>query len=71
MFIDFEVIYDGVKNNQIVLFYKNAVPGTNGNAGSFDTRGYPADSTLISVEGRLLRILHADRDQMTYIVVKE
>ena len=70
-FTDFEVVYDGVKNNQIVLFYKNAVPGTDGNTGSFDTRGYPADSTMISVEGRLLRVLRADRDQMTYVVIKD
>ena len=70
-FTDFEVIYDGVKNNRIVLFYKNAVPGTNGEAGSFDTYSYPADSTMISVEGRLLRILRADREQLSYIVVKE
>ena len=70
-FLDFEVIYDGIKNNQIVLFYKNAVPGTNGGAGSFDTLAFPADSTMISVEGRLLRILRADRDQMVYIVVRD
>ncbi len=70
-FLDFEVVYDGIKNNQIILFYKNAVPGTNGGSGSFDTLSYPADSTMISVEGRLLRIIRADKEQMTYIVVKE
>ncbi len=70
-FLDFEVIYDGIKNNQIVLFYKNAVPGTDGGSGSFDTLSYPADSTMISVAGRLLRIIRADKEQMTYIVVKE
>ena len=70
-FLDFEVIYDGIKNNQIILFYKDAVPGTNGGSGSFDTLGYPADSTMISVAGRLLRIIRADSEQITYIVVKE
>lgn len=70
-FLDFEVVYDGIKNNQIVLFYKDAVPGTNGGSGSFDTLGYPADSTMISVAGRLLRIIRADSEQITYIVVKE
>lgn len=70
-FLDFEVVYDGIKNNQIVLFYKDAVPGTNGGSGSFDTLGYPADSTMISVAGRLLRIIRADKEQITYIVVKE
>ncbi len=70
-FLDFEVVYDGVKNNQIVLFYKDAVPGTNGGSGSFDTLGYPADSTMISVAGRLLRVLRADKEQISYIVVKE
>ncbi len=70
-FLDFEIIYDGIKNNQIVLFYKDAVPGTDGNAGSFDTLAYPADSTMISLKGRLLRILRADKDQIAYIVVKE
>ena len=52
-FIDFEVKYDGIKNNQIAFFVKDAVPGTNGNAGSFDTVYYPADSTLIMLKGRL------------------
>ena len=70
-FIDYEILYDGVKNNRIVLFYKNAVPGTNGEVGSFETQSYPADSTMISVSGRLLRILRANRDQMAYIVIKE
>ena len=70
-FLDFEVIYDGIRNNQIILFYKNAVPGTNGGSGGFDTLAYPADSTMISVEGRLLRILRADKEQMSYIVVKD
>lgn len=70
-FLDFEVVYDGIKNNQIVLFYKNAVPGTDGGSGSFDTLVYPADSTMISVKGRLLRIIRADREQITYIVVRE
>ena len=70
-FQDYEVVYDGVKNNRIVLFYKDAVPGTDGGTGSFDTQSYPADSTMISVRGRLVRVLHADRDRMTYIVLKE
>lgn len=70
-FIDFEVVYDGIKNNQILLFYKNAVPGTNGNTGSFDTLAYPANSTMISVEGRLLRILRADQEQLSFIVIKD
>lgn len=70
-FLDFEIIYDGIKNNQIVLFYKNAVPGTNGGAGSFNTMSYPADSTMISLEGRLIRILHADKEQISFIVLKE
>lgn len=70
-FLDFEVVYDGIKNNQIILFYKDAVPGTNGGSGSFDTLGYPADSTMISVAGRLLRIIRANNEQITYIVVKE
>ena len=70
-FLDFEVVYDGIKNNQIVLFYKNAVPGTNGNSGSFDTLAYPKDSTMISVEGRLLRILRADNEQISFIVVRD
>ncbi len=70
-FLDFEVVYDGIKNNRIILFYKDAVPGTNGGSGSFDTLGYPADSTMISVAGRLLRIIRADQEQITYIVVKE
>lgn len=70
-FLDFEVVYDGIKNNQIVLFYKDAVPGTDGGSGSFDTLGYPADSTMISVAGRLLRVLRADKEQISYIVVKE
>ena len=68
---DFEVIYDGIKNNQIVLFYKDSVPGTNGGTGSFDTLSFPADATMISVAGRLIRIIRADREQITYIVVKE
>ncbi len=70
-FLDFEVVYDGIKNNRIILFYKDAVPGTDGASGSFDTLGYPADSTMISVAGRLLRIIRADNEQITYIVVKE
>ena len=70
-FLDFEVVYDGIKNNQIVLFYKNAVPGTNGNTGSFDTLAYPKDSTMISVEGRLLRILRADNEQLAFIVIRD
>lgn len=70
-FSDFEVIYDGVKNNQIVLFYKDSVPGTNGGKGSFDTLSFPADATMISVAGRLIRVIRADREQITYIVVKE
>ncbi|MBO4520203.1 MAG: hypothetical protein J5787_03265 [Alphaproteobacteria bacterium] len=70
-FLDFEVIYDGIKNNQIVLFYKNAVPGTNGGSGSFNTLAYPANSTMIAVEGRLLRILRADNEMLSYIVIKE
>lgn len=70
-FLDYEIVYDGVKNDRIVLFYKNAVPGTDGGAGSFDTESYPANSTLISVHGRLIRVLHADNNQMTYIILKE
>lgn len=70
-FLDFEVVYDGIKNNQIVLFYKNSVPGTNGNSGSFETLAYPKDSTMISVEGRLLRILRADNEQISFIVIRD
>ena len=70
-FLDFEVIYEGIKDNQIVLFYKDAIPGTEGGAGSFDTLFYPVDSTMISVEGRLLRILQATKEQLVYVVVKE
>ena len=70
-YLDFEVIYDGIKNNQLVFFYKNSVPSSNGNSGSFDTLGYPADSTMISIEGRLLRILRADNEQISFVVIKD
>lgn len=70
-FLDFEIIYDGIKNNQLTFFYKNSVPSSNGNAGSFDTMAYPADSTMISMEGRLLRVLRADRDQIVFVVIKD
>lgn len=70
-YLDFEVIYDGIKNNQLTFFYKNSVPSSNGNSGSFDTLAYPADSTMISIEGRLIRILRADKDQISFVVVKD
>lgn len=69
-FTDYEVVYDGIKDNQISLFHKYAVPGTKGEKGSFDTYTYPADSTMISVEGALIRIIRADPEQIEYIVMK-
>ena len=70
-FSDFEVVYQGIKDNQIVMFFKNAIPGTNGGAGGFDTISYPIDSTMISIEGRLLRILQATEEQLVFIVVRD
>lgn len=70
-FIDFEVKYDGIKNNQIAFFVKDAVPGTNGNAGSFDTVYYPADSTLIMLRGTKIRVIRADSKQFDYIVIED
>ena len=70
-FSDFEVVYEGIQNNQIKLFYKNAVPGTNGGSGGFDTLFYPVDSTLISIEGRLLRILQVTGEQIVFVVVRD
>ena len=69
-FLDFDIVYDGIKNDNIILFYKNAVPGTNGESGSFETLAYPKDVTLISVKGMLVRIIRADQEQITYMVVK-
>lgn len=69
-FMDFEVVYDGIKNNQIVLFHKDSVPGTDGAAGSFETYVYPADATMISVDGALLRIIRADKEKLEFIVIK-
>ncbi len=69
-FMDFEVVYDGIRNNEIRLFHKYAVPGTNGEKGAFDTYTYPADATMISVEGTLIRIIRADNEQIEFIVLK-
>lgn len=68
-FTDYEVVYDGIKNNMISLFVKDNVPGSNGAQGSFDTLSFPKDSTMISVRGALIRIIRADREKLDYIVM--
>lgn len=70
-FVDFEVKYDGVKNNQISFFVKDAVPGSDGRAGSFDTVSYPADSTLIMIRGTKIRVIRADAKKFDYIVIED
>lgn len=70
-FIDFEVKYDGIKNNQMNFFVKDAVPGSDGRAGSFDTVSYPADSTLIMMRGTKIRVIKADSQRFDYIVIED
>ena len=69
-FVDYEVLYDGIKNNQMTFFFKRAVPGTNGEQGSFESLAYPKDSTMISLQGAMLRIIRADKEKLEFIVLK-
>ena len=69
-FVDYEVLYDGIKNNQITFFFKHAVPGTNGEQGSFESLAYPKDSTIISLAGATMRIIRADKEKLEFIVLK-
>lgn len=69
-FVDYEVLYDGIKNNQITFFFKRAVPGTNGEQGSFESLAYPKDATFISLAGAQIRIIRADKEKLEFIVLK-
>ena len=69
-FVDYEVLYDGIKNNQITFFFKHAVPGTNGEQGSFESLAYPKDATFISLAGAQIRIIRADKEKLEFIVLK-
>ncbi len=68
---DYEIMYDGIKNDKISLFYKYSVPGTNGGKGSFDTYTYPLNTTMISLKGVLFRVLRADNEQIEMIPLKD
>lgn len=68
-FTDYEVVYDGIKNDMISLFVKDNVPGSNGEQGSFGTLAFPKDATMISVRGALIRVVRADREKLDFIVM--
>lgn len=67
---DYEIIYEGIKDNKITLFYKYAVPGTDGGKGSFDTYTYPLNTTMISLKGTLFRVLHANNEKIELLPVQ-
>ena len=68
---DYEIIYEGIKDGKITLFYKYAVPGTNGGKGSFDTYTYPLNTTMLSLKGVLFRVLRADNEQIELLPVQD
>ena len=68
---DYEIVYDGVKDNKLTFFYKRSIIGSNGNAGSFETLTYPADSATINLMGILVQIIRADGDHIEYIMLKK
>lgn len=68
-FTDYEIVYDGIKNNMMAFFAKYSVPGTNGEQGHFETLTYPKDATTISLRGGLIRIIRADREKLDYVVL--
>ena len=70
-FVDFEAVYNGIQNGQISFFVKDAVPGSEGRAGSFDTISYPADATLIILRGTKIRVIKADAQRFDYIVIED
>lgn len=67
---DYEIIYEGIKNGKITLFYKYAVPGTDGGKGSFDTYTYPLNTTMISLKGTLFRVLHANNEKIELLPIQ-
>ena len=71
MIDDYEIVYDGIKDNQLAFFYKKSVLGSNGYAGSYDTLFYPKDSTMINLNGLMMQIIHADADRIEYIFLKD
>ena len=68
---DYEIVYDGIKEDQLAFFYKKSVLGTDGYAGSYDTLFYPKESTMINLAGVMMQIIRADKDRIEYRFLKE
>lgn len=68
---EYEVVYDGVKDNKMIFFYKKPVFGTDGSTGIFETITFHADEPVIKILGVTIQVIRADADHLEYVVLKD